>query len=342
MPAPAPEWSVSGGRVGAEKFRPLPLVFESELGLRLVDALGPVEQRVRRLEVLMPDLHAVVDRELARADEPVLEEPAPLPPAEHRFKLRPPAERADPWRAFEGAPVDLPPVAKSGPAPNGRVLHSLSRAAVVEALTRHVGNRVRAAAELGVARDTLQRFIDRNGIAIPPAPPGRPPKSREAAHELRAPEGDVLRLEVAVGEERPPTPLEERTKMARRYPYNGRELTVGELAALPESSITAAAMGMRLKKGWTVEAAVTTPSGEKRPEATVPVSAPRSRSKKKQTPRKPPPVASSAPPLAGEVGDVMRALDPLELLTRLGVRFEPLGVYPRGRAVLLLEEPPAA
>jgi PAS domain S-box-containing protein len=63
-------------------------------------------------------------------------------------------------------PEHLPPLPAGRPRPVAlRSRHRLSESAVQEALRRTNGNRVKAAADLGVSRATLYRFLDR--VAVP-------------------------------------------------------------------------------------------------------------------------------------------------------------------------------
>jgi hypothetical protein len=124
------------------------------------------------------------------------------------------------------------------------------------------------------------------------------------------------------------------------YTYQGKQMRAGELAELPEAiaaSLDRNTIHLRLVGGWPIEKAISTPKSGKPATREARPSKPPPAPKAKRKP------AAPKPTLAQEVRSTARAvaasLDPLELLTRLGIAHEDLGATPKGRLVLLTEAP---
>lgn len=121
--------------------------------------------------------------------------------------------------------------------------------------------------------------------------------------------------------------------------YSGRTLSVSQWAE--ELGISSAAIGQRIKRGWTDVEAISTPGGgavparleRERAKATPAKSAPIKSvvTKRAPTPAKAAkPAATVSPPR-----DRAEVSGPVELLARLGYTVEDLGDHPRGRLFVI-------
>lgn len=146
----------------------------------------------------------------------------------------------------------------------------------------------------------------------------------------------------------PPTHNEEAMKQTtgRTIEHGGKSLTIEGWAR--ELGVTPTAVRARIGRGWTEVEAVSTPQGE------VPARITREREAKLAAPKAKPSAPKKArkvklvvgkhadwnrapSPLvtASDVAAIASALDPVELLTRLGYPTELVGVTPAGRLVLV-------
>jgi hypothetical protein len=301
---------------------PLPERLESELGERVMAALELVEVRVRRLLELAPDLHAAIVHELERPEvEP------------------PPAANDRPRPRFEWSRESLPPAPPRWTGFTPRAHWSIT-------LDLAEPYAERDTPELG--RALVLTFAEQMRTELARKNPARTDELDEALDDARAELRQVPAPMPALEEER------DMPTIASKHLFRGREMTVAELLRHPDcgAGLTAAAITMRLGRGgWPVELAVTSAKGVKLATAiggaakttrlVVPAVTGRARAElgralNKAAEENRSPVRIEKP-IATQVTD-MRAVDPLELLTRLGYRVEALGAFPRGRGFLLIEE----
>lgn len=120
--------------------------------------------------------------------------------------------------------------------------------------------------------------------------------------------------------------------------WNGEKRTAYAWAQDPrvqKLGLTGTGIAFRVKRGWTDEEALTTPKGETPPR--IAAETPRPHGPARGTKLSKPRASRSAPPssAAEEVRATLTALDPVELLRRLGWDVEELGETPVGRVVVV-------
>lgn len=292
-----------------ERGKPLQRValgFESELGARLETALVEAERHVEVLELLDEDLRPAIT---ARVRE--------LPNG-----VRAPAVTASGLEdGSRGNGARLRPVHE----PEAFVSSAALRwSTFVDPVPQPT------AAELAAHAADLERRR--------PAPPPKPliasTPQLAAALERRFARKRA-RDERAKGFVEPHVAADRReVPMANTYSYKGQQLTIGELhAAHAVGGLEKSALSMRLRKGWDIEKALSTPSGAPRGSGSAPASKPPPAKKSKRAPK---------PTMADETRSAVQAaasmLDPVSLLERLAVPHELVGRTPRGRLVLLVED----
>lgn len=137
-----------------------------------------------------------------------------------------------------------------------------------------------------------------------------------------------------------PAPKEDPMAETRTITAKGQTLTLKEWAG--KLGCTDAAIRMRLKKGWTEEAAVTTPlgaasgKGSTRPPSEKGAK-PSPKPKAKPTPKAPPRARTPEPdPVLADMRAIVGTLDPADLLTRLGWVVGDMGTAPSGHRILVI------
>lgn len=165
------------------------------------------------------------------------------------------------------------------------------------------------------------------------------------------PVGEAARLAA-----NPPTRSEDlmaKTTTGRTIEHAGKSLTIDGWAR--ELGVTPTAIRARIGRGWTELEAVSTPQGKvparveseraklaKPPQRAAEVEPPVPVARTKAGAKAPSKRTSASKPLvsSADVAEIARALDPVELLARLGYTAELVGETPKGRLVLVSSEAP--